>query len=229
MSTPRKARLTCEGLEDRMTPTATVNGTVLTITGTAGNDVVRFVEVDDDTFQVVLNSQSQGNFSSDTLRKVVVQGLAGADAINASASPLPVVLQGGAGNDVLRGSAQSDLILGSTGNDNLAGNGGRDILIGGQGVDNLTSNGTGAILVGGVVDTNGSLDPLLRVRMLWNQRVPYETRLASIANIGFAQAVLDDGNANVLVGTNRRSDWFFQGVTDQLFNAFTNEVITPLF
>ncbi|MEM7062598.1 MAG: DUF4751 family protein [Cyanobacteria bacterium P01_B01_bin.77] len=46
-------------------------------------------------------------------------------------------MNGGAGDDTIRGSASKDLMRGSTGNDKLVGNAGADVLLGGTGNDTL--------------------------------------------------------------------------------------------
>lgn len=57
-------------------------------------------------------------------------------------------VEGGDGNDVVRGSAGADVLFGGTGNDQLAGLGGNDMLTGGSGADQflvLANNGVEVI------------------------------------------------------------------------------------
>ncbi|MEM8805147.1 MAG: DUF4751 family protein [Cyanobacteria bacterium P01_G01_bin.38] len=49
-------------------------------------------------------------------------------------------MDGGAGNDMMRGSASKDLMRGGTGNDKLVGNAGADVLLGGNGNDTLVGD-----------------------------------------------------------------------------------------
>ena len=64
-----------------------------------------------------------------------IEGGAGDDTINASASTTVVNLQGGGGNDSLIGGSNSDSLTGGTGDDTLQGGAGVDTLIGGAGSD----------------------------------------------------------------------------------------------
>ena len=48
------------------------------------------------------------------------------------------IVDAGAGNDTVTGSATADTLLGGLGNDNLSGAAGNDVLTGGKGTDKLT-------------------------------------------------------------------------------------------
>jgi len=95
----------------------------------------------------------QGTAGSDKLvgntsLATVMLGLGGDDTMNASPAnvTLPsVVMDGGAGNDLLQGSGQADSLIGGKGNDTLLGQGGDDTLDGGSGNDRL-DGGAGADL-----------------------------------------------------------------------------------
>lgn len=65
--------------------------------------------------------------------------------MNASLASFYLVLDGGPGNDVVRGGASGDVLMGWTGNDRLYGNGDEDMLVGGLGRDTL-EGGAGADL-----------------------------------------------------------------------------------
>ena len=76
-------------------------------------------------------------FATSLFSGIDVQGLAGDDTLDASASPVPVTLDGGDGRDSLLGGSSADLLLGAAGNDTLFGGGGPDTLRGGDGNDYL--------------------------------------------------------------------------------------------
>ncbi|MHC4876359.1 MAG: CAP domain-containing protein [Planctomycetota bacterium] len=86
----------------------------------------------------------------------------GDDLVDASLLVAPVVIDGGAGRDVLIGGAASDRLLGGAGsddlrggpgNDTLAGGAGRDSLTGGEGHDRLSGQGgSGDVLTGDAGD-----------------------------------------------------------------------------
>jgi Ca2+-binding RTX toxin-like protein len=67
--------------------------------------------------------------------RLVINGLGGDDAITASGlgTAVQFTADGGAGNDVLVGSAGNDTLSGGAGDDVLIGNGGVDVLDGGPG------------------------------------------------------------------------------------------------
>ena len=75
------------------------------------------------------------------------------------ASPGPIYINGGDGNDTITSGSDNDLLEGGAGNDKLSGNQGNDILIGGVGNDNLNGGSGNDTLQGGggndiyVVDT----------------------------------------------------------------------------
>ncbi|MBR0848723.1 calcium-binding protein [Bradyrhizobium diazoefficiens] len=106
------------------------------INGTGGADVIS-LSINSNGALVVNGLASQvviENFDfNDT---VVINGLGGDDVIEASGvgvTGLHLVLDGGAGDDVLIGSAGADTLLGGLGDDVLIGGGGQDVLDGGPG------------------------------------------------------------------------------------------------
>jgi len=99
-------------------PTPTPTTPTCTITGTAGNDVLRGTGGDD-----------------------VICGLAGNDTLIGNGGN--DMLLGGAGNDTLEGGAGKDVLMGGGGKDTLNGGTGNDALAGGAAVDKLTG-GAGA-------------------------------------------------------------------------------------
>jgi Ca2+-binding RTX toxin-like protein len=85
----------------------------------------------------------RATFAPGTFSRVVINALAGDDTLDASASTVPVFLNGGDGNDLLLGGAYADLLLGNAGNDTLFGGRGNDTLRGNDGNDYL-NGGPGA-------------------------------------------------------------------------------------
>jgi Ca2+-binding RTX toxin-like protein len=106
------------------------------INGTGGNDVIS-LSLNSDGALVIDGLASQiviANFEfNDT---ITIKGLAGDDVIEASGvgpNGPHLVLDGGAGDDVLIGSAGHDTLLGGPGDDVLISGGGEDVLDGGPG------------------------------------------------------------------------------------------------
>ncbi len=94
----------------------------LVIVGTAGNDRITVVP---------------GDLAGLGVGRLVVLGLGGNDFIDASALTIPVVLDGGDGDDTLLSGSGDDLLLGGAGNDRLDAGAGDDTLDGGEGDDTM--------------------------------------------------------------------------------------------
>jgi len=130
----------------------------LRVVGSPGDDTIT-VEPLDATFSG--NLWIDGQAGDDLLAatgaslSVMVSGGDGDDVLRGSA--FDDTLQGGAGNDVIVGLGGNDVLRGDGGNDSLRGSGGKDELIGGPGNDDLRGQGTtGDTLDGG--DGNDTLD-----------------------------------------------------------------------
>jgi len=92
--------------------------------------------VDPSDVEVFINGESQGVFSSG--KKIIINGGSGDDNIRVDSElDIPVEINGGAGNDTLRGGAGNDLLKGAKGDDVLLGGKGDDRLLGGPGNDEL--------------------------------------------------------------------------------------------
>jgi Ca2+-binding RTX toxin-like protein len=135
----RRATLALDCLEDRLAP-ATLNGTVLEITGTTNNDnvVLSRVRINGvENIRVVENGTTT-NFTAASVASVTFTGDTGNDRfINRTA--LPSTADGGEGNDRLLGGSATDNFTGGNGNDYLNGNGGADTLHGDAGEDILVA------------------------------------------------------------------------------------------
>jgi Ca2+-binding RTX toxin-like protein len=84
--------------------------------------------------------------------RIYVTASGGADLIRTGAAPIPVVLDGGAGDDTLTAGAANDSLTGGPGN---------DVLNGGAGIDRLVESADGDFtLVGGTTARDGSLTGL---------------------------------------------------------------------
>jgi Ca2+-binding RTX toxin-like protein len=157
-----------ENLEDRRLLSATLDGKVLTITGTDNADRVSVLEVG--TKVVVLEvSLTPGTATARptvTSKRTVfnradVQSISadlkggndvfvlGPTVSRGSATPLAATVKGGAGNDFIRGGAGADNLDGGDGNDIVSGGAGNDTATGGAGNDRLGGDGGDDTLDGG--------------------------------------------------------------------------------
>ena len=138
-----------ESLESRRLLAASLDGGVLTVTGTELNDRisigVRGTQV------VVLDGRTFFRFDAAAVDRVVVDALGGGDSVSLSDTlTKPATVNGGAGNDRLRGGGGTDTLNGGEGNDALDGGAGDDNLDGGAGDDRLGGGVSGAdALTGG--------------------------------------------------------------------------------
>ena len=146
-----RSRSTC-----RRGPSGDGQPDTVTVNATAGKDRI---DIESDGTSVVVNGLSAqvtidgAEFANDTL---IVNGLDGNDTIDASgldAGQIKLVINGGAGTDVLTGSDGDDLLNGGNGNDTMDGGGGNDTFVwdpgdgsdvveGQDGTDTMLFNGT---------------------------------------------------------------------------------------
>jgi uncharacterized delta-60 repeat protein len=142
-------------------PRLTFADGTLTITGTPGDDVVHLTRVGDGhlLFPGVDGGTTRA-FVAHDVRRIVMNGLGGDDLLDVSALgqgdhfltfplPIPVTLDGGAGNDTLIGGFGNDVLHGGTGDDALDGREGNDTLFGHFGADTLHGGDGNDYLNGG--------------------------------------------------------------------------------
>ncbi len=125
-----------------------------TLDGGAGEDTI--IESVSGT-SILTNTSLTGN-GTDVVANVEhasLTGSAGNDTIDASGLTNAlafVTLDGGAGNDSLRGTAGADLLTGGDGNDTLRGGAGNDTIDGGAGLDGLSGAAGNDLLICGEGD-----------------------------------------------------------------------------
>ncbi|MBI3466271.1 MAG: hypothetical protein HY000_24925 [Planctomycetes bacterium] len=146
------------------------------------------------------------------------QALIGGDIL------LPVIIEGGAGNDLLYGGGGNNLLLGGDGLDLLMGGRGRNILIGGRGSDLLLGGGGEDLLIAGstVYDSGDAglahEDALLAILAEWGSSRDYATRIENLKGTGAGErangsffldgeTVEDDLALDLLIGGSGM-DWF---------------------
>src|SRR5262249_4568112 len=111
---------------------------VLLVGGTTDGDRIELRGVGGKKFEVnvSVNNKNLGKFVPTC--KVIAYGGKGNDVISADGNiVVPVLLNGGCGNDRLNGGGGASILVGGDGDDQLKGEDGRDILIGGAGSDYL--------------------------------------------------------------------------------------------
>ena len=197
--------------------------TALVTGGTEGSDEVRYA-VRNGQVEVIVNGESQGTFQP-TGRVIAATG-GGDDVVRFGKLPVPVQIDGGAGDDRLAGTPGPDILIGGDGNDRLAGHAGRDLLIGGAGRDTLAGGAGEDILVAGATaydpQTAEGRAALADLLTGWDAAAfDYAAAIARVTQPPGAGAsgarlaadtFFDDGEPDVLSG----------GPEDDLFAAGTN-------
>ena len=125
-----------------------------TLDGGAGDDMI----IETVTGSAILTNTALTGNGTDVVvgvEQASLTGSSGDDTIDASgltAATAVVTLDGGAGNDSLRGTTGNDSILGGDGNDTLRGGAGNDTLDAGNGNDGLSGAAGNDVLTGGEND-----------------------------------------------------------------------------
>ncbi len=207
---------------------------VLNIVGTSGQDVVLIRQLgsrcnpDRQTLAIGANfipGRGIGWMLVDRslVQRIVILAGDGDDRIHVSGNvDVSCLIDGGDGNDYLRGGANGDVLLGDEGYDLLWGGGGNDILIGGEESDLILGGSGEDILIDGstvydIDDSNvmvGFDDALVSLLDEWNSDGTYEERLSNIQNGGGENGlyVLDDSTLiadqgfDILIGCSGQ-DW----------------------
>lgn len=153
-----------------------------TVDGTAGADRILLLARPGGRVAAFVNGALQGVFHApDGLR---INGGDGNDVIHASRAGTPVILDGGAGHDLLTGGAAGDLLIGGDGNDRVAGGPGNDLIIGGAGADRLGGDGGDDLLVAGTTDYDpaaaAGIAALRGLLARWNLPLDYASRVAAV-------------------------------------------------
>jgi uncharacterized protein (TIGR03118 family) len=222
---------------------ATLAGGTLTITGSRDND---HVSVDMKGSQLVVRAgghdndgdhdhdddgQVIGRFNSADVTLIQFNGLAGDDRFEVGNKvTVPVIADGGAGNDTIDLGGGPGVALGGPGNDTLLGGKGRALLIGGDGRDHLNGQQGDDILIGGTTTYDANSAALQQILTAWNGPGAYADRVAAIrAGTGGvpkldSTTVLDDAARDDLTG-GPGLDWFFQSPLDQLHGKKPGELV----
>ena len=186
---------------------STLEGNVLTVEGTSGDDLIVLRPNTRGRVLVMVNG-FQESFSS--VGRVVVQGRLGNDVVRVMGTfAKPVELHGGEGDDVLeagpradsvfgeegddvlRGATGNDVLVGGLGNDRLLGQAGRDLMIGGDGIDRLEGGDGDDLLVAGPSIFDDDIASLKSLLARWSRNATYSARVVSITRAPAGEPRLD--------------------------------------
>ena len=139
------ATVAVQGTNDKVR--ALMDGTTLVVEGTPERDVIKFVSKSGEII-VTANGEKLGPFVA---TQISTLGLDGDDVIRANARVLiPLVVDGGDGNDQIVGGGVNDILIGGAGNDRIDGGNGNDELHGNEGDDQLKGKNGDDFLWGGI-------------------------------------------------------------------------------
>src|SRR5207245_5320638 len=156
--------------------------------------------------------------------RIIAYGLGGDDDIRvAGGITLPTLIDGGEGNDKIKGGSGPNILLGGNGDDLLVGGSNRDVLIGGSGADKIVGNEQDDVLIAGSTAFDGNEAALLAIQAEWASAASYDTRIAHLRNMasgglnGAVYLIVDttvfsDASLDILTGDSGR-DWFFANLT----------------
>ncbi|MEO6435898.1 MAG: PKD domain-containing protein [Tepidisphaeraceae bacterium] len=196
---------------------------MLVVLGTTKSEHIRLQAGKKGKVEVRLGSNRIGAFDAGFSR-ILIDGGAGNDVIDASDSPVPVMLFGGAGGDRLIGSRFNDVLCGGAGDDNLLGGRGDDVIIGGAGRDQLDSRRGNDLLVGGSLAFESDAASMTAVLAEWTRTdLSLAQRIDHLLNGGGHNAtvslsgdnVIEDNATDTLSGT-QGADWLLAGNRDKV-------------
>jgi len=146
-----RSKLGCETLETREVPSATLDGGVLRIDGTAGNDTITVRQL---PFSISVEGAGPSNsWVASAVTSIVIRALDGNDTVRLNMPgevvSKPAHVFGGTGNDTVQGGSAADYIDGRDGNDLLYGYGGADKIAGDAGNDQLVGGDSSDSVAGG--------------------------------------------------------------------------------
>jgi Ca2+-binding RTX toxin-like protein len=202
-----------------MNGAAVING-VLTIAGTAGDDAIFLTPsgkptAENATIKVKINGVTQV-FTG--VNSIEIDALDGNDFVHLAGSiRVPATIDGGAGNDRIKGGKGADLLIGGDGDDWLNGHQGNDVLIGGNGADRLNGGPGDDLMIAGATTFDSDESQLQALLAAWSGPGSYDERVAALMDPtaavhliadGTSPTVLNDGAADRLTGASGK-DWFF--------------------
>lgn len=233
-----------------VTGAGVVDGTLF-ILGYDENDVVTVNQAGNGTLRVIANffvGQNFKTFRAADVRRMVIYVTGGNDSVTIAENiTIPVIIDGGDGDDRLRGGGGPSVLLGGAGNDILIGGNGRSVLIGGLGANTLVGQGAEDILIGGRTAFDSDLAAwraLDAILSEWNSSRDFATRVQNLRGgtspvlqpswslstegKGAGATVFNDLDIDIMTG-GTGMDWFFADLgRDRITDKKPDELIDRL-
>lgn len=143
-----------------------------------------------------LNGVDEGTFPA--TGTIFIYAQSGDDRVRVDkAITLPARIDGGAGNDLLRGGGGDDVIWGGEGDDYVRGAAGNDVLVGGPGADRIQGGKGHDILIAGELFHGLDLAALVAISAAWAES---QSATEPAVEEFIEESFTDDGQSDTLTG-----------------------------
>lgn len=210
--------------------------TALYVSGTTGNDTIRFLSASGGKVKVLINGQDQGTFKPSG--RLIAFGQSGNDTITVELPSREAWLYGQGGDDTLITGNNDSILIGGIGKDRLVGGNGKDLLIGGAGADTLEAgNGDDLLIAGATVydaKSDANMCDLCAIQDEWlHGSGGYAGRIGHLKTGGGrsripplnSTTIFSDTEVDRLTG-GTGLDWFLVGTGDLITDKAANETAT---
>jgi Ca2+-binding RTX toxin-like protein len=143
-----------------------IDGILYVIGDKVANDIALISQCDGDiSVLATFNDNNPAVFAAADVAKIVARTRGGHDVcVTTSSVTEEMIIEGGAGNDLLYGGCDNDILFGGDGDDDLFGRSGTDVLVGGAGNDIMDGGADRDLLIGGLNEDRlqgGTADDIL--------------------------------------------------------------------
>ncbi len=194
--------------------------TAINIYGNDGNDIVQITSLNRSTALT-----AYGQNGNDILAAV---GFVSAN----------LTLDGGAGNDLLRGGLGDDILIGGDGNDQLFGSFGNNILIGGNGKDLIAGSFGDDLILTGSTSLSDNPEALQALMAEWSLATSYQSRVDNLlgnttggANGDFTltpETVTNDNSADLVIGGFGQDLFLAGSAQDRVVGRLRDSIFTNI-
>lgn len=208
-----------------------VNGRALQIVGTNDDDYAAVGQLPNNRYVVSTSFSQQpwqpAFFTAGTIDRIEMYLNGGNDVgMSAGIDAVPLLADGGAGDDRLMATRGNNVLIGGLGEDVLFGGRGRNVLIGGLGEDYVLGSRGEDLVIGGTTAYDANREALMSILGEWSSDRDVDTRMANLSGTGSGDrsngsflllatgddespaSVFDDLAQDVLLG-GHDSDWYF--------------------
>jgi sugar lactone lactonase YvrE len=204
------------------------NKTLLSLSGTAANDVIQVNPAATPGYvTVTYDGHLLGSFNPTS--RIRIHGGGGMDTISVSQSATVAAwLYADNGNAQLQGGGGPTLLIGGSGRNTLWGGSGRTIAIGGSARTTISGGSGDAVLIGGTTAYDANAAALKSLLDAWNSSAGYSARVSDLMSDPLhpldAETVFNNNAVDSLFGGSGM-DLFFESLGDNLRNTRSGETV----